>query len=322
MPGRAPVAVGLLIGYAADLVVADPRRGHPVAGFGRCVGLLERSVYADRRDRGGFFVLGSAGTATATAVLAVRGARAVAPGAATRAALTAAVTWAVLGGASLGRTASLLATTLQRGDLDSARSLLPSLCGRDASALDGSELARATVESVAENTSDALVAPLLWGALAGVPGLVGYRAVNTLDAMVGHRSPRYRNFGWAAARLDDLVNLVPARITGALAVACAPVVGGSSRAAYAVLHRDGDRHPSPNAGRCEAAFAGALGLRLGGTNVYGGRAEHRPVLGRGRVPGPDDVRRAVRLARTVGLLAAVLAVAISSLRECATRETP
>ncbi|HEY0360226.1 MAG TPA: CobD/CbiB family cobalamin biosynthesis protein, partial [Mycobacteriales bacterium] len=169
-------------------------------------------------------------------------------------------------------------------------------------------LARATVESVAENTSDAVVAPLVWGALGGVPGLLGYRAVNTLDAMVGHRSPRYRRFGWASARLDDAVNLVPARFTAALTVAAAPIVGGSRRESWRVWRRDGRAHPSPNSGHCEASAAGALGVRLGGRNVYAGRTEDRPGLGDGPTPSIVDVGRAARLSRAVAAGALVLTV--------------
>ncbi|MET8160982.1 cobalamin biosynthesis protein [Sphaerisporangium sp. NPDC005289] len=224
-------------------------------------------------------------------------------------ALTALATWAVLGGTTLGREGAYMARALEADDLAAARDRLPHLCGRDPSGLSADELARATVESIAENTSDAVVAPLVWGAVAGVPGLLAYRAINTLDAMVGHRSKRYERFGWAAARLDDVANYVPARITGALACVLAPLVGGSPRRAAAVLRRDGGRHPSPNSGRCEAAFAGALGVRLGGRNVYAGRVEHRPVLGDGRDPRAGDIARSVRLARAVNLAAAGLAVA-------------
>jgi adenosylcobinamide-phosphate synthase len=202
-----------------------------------------------------------------------------------------------------------MAGHLENADLASARGRLNHLCGRDPSALDGPELARATVESVAENTSDAAVAPLFWGAVAGLPGLLGYRAVNTLDAMVGHRSARYERFGWAAARLDDAANWVPARVTAALTVACAPLAGGSAAGALRVWRRDGAAHPSPNSGRCEAALAGALRLRLGGRNVYGSRVEDRPPLGDGRPPAAADIRRAVRLSRAVWTAAAVLAVA-------------
>jgi adenosylcobinamide-phosphate synthase len=162
---------------------------------------------------------------------------------------------------------------------------------------------------MAENTSDAVVAPLVWAAAAGSPGVLAYRAVNTLDAMVGYRSPRYREFGWAAARLDDAVNLAPARLTGALTVAVAPLVGGSPGAAWRVLRRDHGRHPSPNAGHCEAAAAGALGIRLGGVNRYTGRVEGRPVMGaEGRAPEVADVRRAARLGRLVGLAGAAVCV--------------
>ncbi|MGH8866414.1 MAG: cobalamin biosynthesis protein [Actinomycetes bacterium] len=306
----------MLAGFAADLAVPDPRRAHPVALFGGFAQRLEALVYADRRRRGVLLVAVSTGTATG---LAVAGTRLAGDRVGPRALLTVAATWTVLGGASLHRVAGRLARALQDDDLGTARALLPSLCGRDPDTLDAGGLARAGVESVAENTSDAVVAPLLAGAVAGVPGLVAYRAVNTLDAMVGHRSLRYARFGWAAARLDDLANLVPARVTGLLAVACAPRVGGSPAAAYAVMRRDGGAHPSPNAGRCEAAFAGALGLRLGGENAYGGRVERRGVLGDGRAPAAEDVRRAVTLARAVGMVAAVLTAGTAVLRERSVR---
>lgn len=228
--------------------------------------------------------------------------------------LVAAATWAVLGGTTLRREATGIAQALERGELEAARRRLPNLVGRDPSALDEAELARAVVESVAENTSDAVVAPLLWGAVAGVPGLLGYRAVNTLDAMVGHRSPHYARFGWGAARLDDAANLAPARLTAALTVAAAPLAGGSPARAWRVWRRDGHHHPSPNAGHCEAAMAGALGLRLGGSNVYHGQRESRPVLGEGAAPVVADIRRATRLSAAVSLAATALAVGIAAAR--------
>jgi adenosylcobinamide-phosphate synthase len=168
---------------------------------------------------------------------------------------------------------------------------------------------------VAENTSDAVVAPLLWGAVAGIPGLVAYRAVNTLDAMVGHRSARYLRFGWASARLDDVANWIPARVTAALTAACAPLVTKANPVSVLrVVGTDGGRHPSPNAGRCEAAFAAALGVRLGGTNVYGGVAEARPELGdKGRAPESEDIRRAILLSRAVTVSATALAVLVAGL---------
>lgn len=193
-----------------------------------------------------------------------------------------------------------MARVLGQGDLEAARGRLSHLCARDPSGLDAEGLARAVVESVAENTSDASVAPLVWGAVGGVPGLLAYRAVNTLDAMVGYRNLRYERFGWAAARLDDVANWVPARVTGVL------VAAFSGRAAWRVLLRDGGKHPSPNAGRCEAAFAGALGVRLGGVNEYGGRVERRPEMGDGRAPEVRDIGRAVRLSAAVTFAAAAV----------------
>ena len=164
-------------------------------------------------------------------------------------------------------------------DLAEARDVLPSLCGRDPAGLNAGEIARAVIESVAENTSDAVVAPLLWGAVAGIPGLVAYRAVNTLDAMVGHRSARYLRFGWASARLDDVANWRRPASPPRWPRPARPGGKNRPRRGPPDLRREGGNHPSPNAGRCEVAFAAALGVRLGGTNVYGGVAETRPELG-------------------------------------------
>ncbi len=208
---------------------------------------------------------------------------------------------------------------LSAEDITRARGRLPHLCGRDPSSLDLTGLARATVESVAENTSDAVVAPLLWGAVAGVPGLLGYRAVNTLDAMVGHRSARYQRFGWAAARLDDLANLAPARVAAALTVAAAPLVKGDRGRAWEAWQRDAGAHPSPNAGQVEAAFAGALGVRLGGRTEYSYGVEDRPVLGVGRDPDATDVARAVTLSRVVSYLATGVAVVVTLTRRARVR---
>ncbi len=308
MPRRPGLALGLLLGAALDAVAADPRKGHPVAGFGAVATAVESRLWADSRRRGALFAVLCTGPVVAAGLAAQRRAR---RGTAACAAATAAAAWSVLGGASLAAEASAIADVLAAGDLRAARRRLPALCGRDAAALDAAGIARAVVESVAENTSDAVVAPLLWGAVLGIPGLLGYRAVNTLDAMVGHRSARYERFGWAAARLDDLANLVPARLTALLAVAMTPVVGGRAGSALRILRRDGGRHPSPNAGRCEAAFAGALGVQIGGTNTYGGRPERRGPLGDGPAPSVPDIRRAVRLSRLAGAAAAALSALLA-----------
>ncbi len=292
--------VGVLVGYLADLVLGDPQRGHPVAVFGRLAAGLERASYRDTRAAGAVHVgvlVGGVGL-----LGAVLGRPAGRPWSV---AATAMATWVSLGGTSLVRTGREMAVLLDRGDLDAARRLLPSLCGRDPAQLDVPDLTRAALESVAENTSDAQVAPLLWAAVGGVPAILVYRAVNTLDAMIGYRSPRYLRFGWAAARLDDLANYFGARVTAGLVVLCAPLVGGAALGAVRAWRRDAARHPSPNAGVVEAAFAGALRVRLGGPTRYHFELQIRPTLGDGGQPTVDDLRRAVTLSRAVQAAAAV-----------------
>ncbi|MFJ8663797.1 cobalamin biosynthesis protein [Streptomyces sp. NPDC093795] len=294
-PFRSPgdFAFGAAAGLAVDLLVGDPRRGHPVAAFGRAAAAVERRLHHDHR---GWGALHTAVCAGSTAALGAFAARAVRNRPAASVALTAVSVWAVVGGTTLGREARAIGGALAAGDLDVARERLPHLCGRDPQSLDGPAMARAVVESVAENTSDAVVGALFWGAVAGVPGLLGFRAVNTLDAMVGHKSPRHRRFGWASARLDDVAGWPGARLTAALAT----VAGGDARGAVRAWRADAAKHPSPNAGPVEAAFAGALGVRLGGTLSYDGRVEHRPVLnGEGRPVEVADIDRAVRLSRRV-----------------------
>lgn len=306
-------ALGIVLGHLADRAFGDPRRGHPVSGFGSAAAALERRTYADSRARGVVHLTVLAGGATALGVAVERGSRRH-PVAHTL--LTAAATWTVLGGTSLGREAAAVHALLAADDLPGARQRLTHLVGRDTTVLDAAEVSRACVESVAENTSDAVVAPLVWGAVLGIPGLLGYRAANTLDAMVGHRGERYGRFGWASARFDDLLNLPGARLSGLLAAGLAPAVGGRPSTALSAWARDARRHPSPNAGVVEAAFAGALGVRLGGRNHYAHGMEDRVLLGDGHPPTPADIDRAVRLAAGVGtgavVVAALVAHAISS----------
>ncbi|MGB7868592.1 MAG: cobalamin biosynthesis protein, partial [Mycobacterium sp.] len=289
--------VGVLAGYLADLVLADPRTGHPVAGFGVAAAAVERVTYRDSRIGGAAHVGLLVGAVSLFgAVLDWRARR---HGPLWSAAATAVATWIALGGTTLARTGLAMGDLVTRDDVEGARRLLPALCGRDPAQLDAAGLTRAAVESVAENTSDATVAPLLWATVGGVPAVLGYRAVNTLDSMVGHRSPRYARFGWAAARLDDAANYVAARVTAALVVLCAPIVGGSPSGVVRAWGRDAARHPSPNAGVVEAAFAGALGVRLGGPTAYRYELQIRPTLGEGVPPSVADLRRAVRLSRAV-----------------------
>jgi adenosylcobinamide-phosphate synthase len=335
-----------MAGVAIDQLAGDPRRGHPVAAFGAVAGRLEAAMWRDGRVAGVAYAGVLAGSAAALGVAAGRlaaplglpraglawcglpflpapkgpgsGALGSQAGRAAGAGLglaaaTSIATWAVLGGRTLAAEAAAVQALLDRGDLAAARTRLTHLVGRRTERLDEGEIARAAIESVAENTCDAVVAPLLWGAVAGLPGLLAYRAINTLDAMVGHHSPRYERFGWASARADDVANYLPARLTAVLTAAVAPLAGGSGRAALATCRRDGRRHPSPNAGVCESAYAGALGVRLGGRNDYGSCVEDRPVLGPGgRAAAAADVARAVRLSRAVTLAAAACCGALAA----------
>lgn len=296
-------AVGIALGVLADRVVGDPRRFHPVAGMGTVAAALERRIWSDSRVVGAVYTGTLVGGVVGLTAVADRG------GPATTVLTTAAATWASLGGTTLTRVVEDLGDLVADDDLDAARDLVPSLCGRDPRSLDADGMVRAAVESLAENTSDATVGPLAWAAIAGAPGALGYRMVNTLDAMVGYRSERHGRFGWASARLDDLANLLPARVTGVAVVALGPDRGG----AVAAWRRDAGRHPSPNAGVVEAAFAGALGTGLGGLTVYPHGIEDRPRLGDGPPPTVDDLRRAVALSRRVQAVAAVAACGVALL---------
>lgn len=286
MSGRRidPVGLGLLLGFAADRVFGDPRRGHPVAGFGQVAVRVEQHLHADDRTRGAVAV---AILVTATAGVGMLERRLPTPA---RVVVAAAVTWSVLGGRSLEREGEVIGELLASDDVPGARLRIRNLVGRDPSNLEADGIARACVESIAENSADAVVAPLFWGAVAGVPGLLGYRAINTLDAMWGHRNTRYREFGWAAARLDDVANWLPARLTVGLNAALAGPV--RARAVIDTVRRDAPAHPSPNAGPVEASWAAALKVRMGGTNHYDGVDEDRGHLGDGPPIRATDIPRA------------------------------
>ncbi|VBA40136.1 Cobalamin biosynthesis protein CobD [Mycobacterium attenuatum] len=291
---------GALAGYLADLALGDPKRGHPVAAFGQLAAKLERISYRDSKLAGAVHAGSLVGAVCLLGAALQHG-----PGRLRPVAATAAASWASLGGTSLASTGRAMAELVERGDVEAARRLLPSLCGRDPAHLDLPGLTRAALESVAENTSDAQVAPLLWAAIGGAPAVLGYRGVNTLDSMIGYRTPRYVRFGWAAARLDDVANYAAARATATLVVVCAPLAGGSPLGAMRAWRRDAARHPSPNAGVVEAAFAGALGVQLGGPTRYHDGLQIRPTLGDGRQPTVADLRRAVVLSRAVQAAAAL-----------------
>jgi adenosylcobinamide-phosphate synthase len=196
-------------------------------------------------------------------------------------------------------------------DLESARRALARIVGRDTQQLDKAEISRACVESIAENTNDAVVAPLFWFAVGGPIGLWLYKSINTLDSMVGYRNERYQRLGWASARLDDLAGLVPARLSWILIALASLLVRERAATALRVGWRDGRKHPSPNAAWGEAAMAGALGVQLGGPASYGGRLSIKPFLGEAIVPiGPATIYRAVRLLIVVTFIAVTLAWAV------------
>lgn len=281
---RPPPFGGRARGTAAGLVLAQvvpeiADRAHPVAGFGTVMGRVEEALWADDRNAGVRY-------AAVGAAIGAVGGRLLGS--------TATAVCVTTAGRQLRTVATTIGDRLAIGDLEAARATLPSLVGRDPSTLDSSGMAAAVVESLAENMVDAVYAPALWAVLGGAGGTGMYRAINTMDAMVGHRSERYEHFGWAAARADDVANLVPARIFALAVLALAP----ADRRAGVVraVRQDASAHPSPNAGVAEAAVAGALGVSLGGPLRYGDRLEDRPVLGDGARPQPADVARAVQLA--------------------------
>ncbi|HET6503057.1 MAG TPA: cobalamin biosynthesis protein [Amycolatopsis sp.] len=272
-------AIGLLLGAAADGVISEPKR--------------RARLFDGKR---GFVV---AGAALVTGACVERMGRR-APVA--QAFGTAVATWAVLGGASLAVDGTALARDLEDGELGSARHTLAHLDTRRSSGLDVIGLSRASVEYVARHTSNAVVGPMFWGAVAGIPGLVAARALAVL-----------RGRGIPFAGIDDLVNLAPTRVAAALTVAAAPVVGGSASGAWRAWRRDTIAHPKPNEGRVEAAFAGALEIRLGGRTVYPHGVRERPVLGDGRNPDAGHVTRAVELSRVIGWLTAVSSAVLAAL---------
>lgn len=304
-------ALGVALGLLLDRVVGEPPdRWHPVARFGTAMKRVERRLYAGTRRRG----------VVHAAVGAALGAGA---GALVRAGLgaTPATTLAVAtasAGRMLRTTAAGIEGHLRDDDLTAARRGLPSLVGRDPSHLDASGVSAAVVESLAENTVDAVVAPALWALAAGAPGALLHRAVNTMDAMVGHRTPRYGRYGWAAARLDDGMAWLPARAFAVLVAGTAPSRAGE---VLGLVRRDAGAHPSPNAGVAESAAAAALGVRLGGPLSYGGRSEDRPHLGDGPRPTATDITRARRLVDRVELALVLLCLATWAWERTGARHT-
>lgn len=271
----------LISALLLDLILGDPRwLPHPVVGIGRMIAALERRLRRLVKDElpGGILLLILVVGATyIAAALLLKGAYAVHPWLGFAVAVW--VSWTCLAARSLHAESKLVADRLTAGDLEGARQYLARIVGRDTEGLDEPEIWRALVETVAENCSDGVIAPLFYLMLGGPALGLAYKAVNTLDSMVGYRNDRYLLFGRASARFDDLANWIPARLTGLLMVAAAPLAGLSAKDAFRVMVRDGRNHSSPNSGVPEAAAAGALGVRLGGTNRYFGRPVEKPTIG-------------------------------------------
>jgi len=298
-----------------DTLIGDPRtRWHPVVLLGALIAALEKRL---RRPHAAPAAQRRAGLALVVIILAVSFAAAWLA----VAALAALHPLAALGGGavllaftitprSLAEAGREIQRCLEAGDIEQARAKVGWIVGRDTVRLDGSEITRATVETVAENITDGIVSPLFYAALGGVPLAVLYRAVNTLDSMVGYDNEKYRDFGRAAARIDDAFNYIPARITGLLIIAAAFLLGYDARAAARIIGRDAAKHPSPNSGIPDAGVAGALGIQLGGLNYYGGVPSLRARLGDARQAlAPRHIAQTVRIMYTVTALFAAIITA-------------
>lgn len=296
------MAVDALLGWPSWLFA---RVGHPVTWVGWLIGALDA---AWNRASDPPALRRAAGVAGAVAVIALSVAlgwivQSALPPGWLQMALVGILAWPLVALRSLHDHVAAVATPLQAGDIAAAREAVSRIVGRDPAALDEAGIARAAIESLAENASDAIVAPVFWGALFGLPGIVGYKAINTLDSMIGHRSERHEAFGWAAARIDDVANFIPARLTGFLFVMLAP----RRSDALACMTRDARRHRSPNAGWPEAAMAGGLGVRLSGPRVYHGSVTSEPWLNEGaRDPRAADIIEALTVYRSAMLLVAGL----------------
>jgi adenosylcobinamide-phosphate synthase len=271
----------LLTAVLLDLLLGDPRwLPHPVVGIGRMIAVLEkllRRLVRSERLGGVLLLIIVVGTTAVLSILLLKGAYAIHPCIAL--AVSVLLSYTCLAARSLHLESNLVADRLAAGDLQGARDFLSRIVGRDTDGLEEPEIWRALVETVAENTSDGVIAPLFFLMLGGPVLGLAYKAVNTLDSMVGYKNERYLRFGWASARFDDLANWLPARLTGLLMAAAAPFVGLSGSTAIRIMLRDGGNHSSPNSGIPEAATAGAIGVRLGGTNRYFGKPVEKQTIG-------------------------------------------
>ncbi len=275
-------AMILIAALTLDALLGEPKRWHPLVGFGYLATICEKKFYRDNRTAGVVALL-----VVVTPLVVVAGLlqlTALAP------LYTAVLLYIAMGWRSLGQHCLPIAEALTAGRVDNARHQLSRIVSRDTQAIDESGIASATVESVLENGCDAIFGAVFWALIAGAPGVVLYRLVNTLDAMWGYKNARYQQFGWAAARLDDLLNFIPARLT-ALSYALA----GKFSLALSCWAAQGKTWKSPNAGPVMAAGAGSLGVRLGGRARYHGLVQDRPTLGLSKAPTANDIHRSMHL---------------------------
>jgi adenosylcobinamide-phosphate synthase len=308
----------ILCAYGLDVAIGDPPGvPHPVRWMGAAIEHGERAARSrfsatprGERLAGAALVALVVGASAASTALALALARRVGRRAhrATEVILAA----SSLATRDLLTEAHSVLLALQDGDLPRARARVARIVGRDTAELDTAGVARAVIETLAESTCDGIVAPLFFLACGGAPAAVAFKAISTLDSLIGHPEPPYRFFGTAAARLDDVANLIPARITAFAVAFAAPLFGGSAQNAIASMRRDARKHRSPNAGYPEAALAGALGVRLGGPLRYDGVVVDAPLLNAtGRVPGPRDVAAAMRICALASLMSAALFAAVA-----------
>lgn len=284
------VALAATAALLADAGLGEPRRLHPLVGFGRWAAAVERASHADRRMAGVIAWCAAVLPLVCLVGWALHVVNARSPVLAL--ALSVVVLYLTVGHRSLSDHARPIASALESDDLPAARAAVGRVVSRDTGALDATQVAGAATESVLENGCDAVSGALFWFVLLGAPGAVLYRLANTLDAMWGYRTPRYERFGWAAARIDDVMNYVPARLTAAAYAVC-----GDARRAWHCWRTQGHTWKSPNAGPVMAAGAGAIGVRVGGPAPYHGTWSQRPALGEGRPPDADAIRAALRLVR-------------------------
>ena len=310
----APLALGLLL----DLALGDPRwLPHPVVMIGRLISSLERLLrqfMPHERLAGVLLLFLTVACAATTTWLAVLGSAGIHPLAGLL--VAALLSSTCLAARSLQHESTLVANALAAGDIATARVKLSHIVGRDTENLGEPEIWRALIETVAENTSDGIIAPLFWLALGGPVAGMAFKAISTLDSMVGYKNERYLQLGWASARMDDLVNFIPARLTALLMVIAAPLAGLSLRNAAAITLRDRLKHPSPNSAHPESAASGALGIRLGGPSTYGGRESIKQYIGEPLHPIDGRAYRSmIRLMfATTLLMAAISLAAAASLR--------